>query len=339
MRGRHRRRANVKRRSQRVRSVAWVAAIGVAMWTVAGIGPSRATDVPPPAWSVPSVDALPDTPWGRVVRLGRELTLHTGAMIGPGASDPAHRYAGSNMSCGNCHLEAGTKKFGLPYVGVFADFPQYRAREGEVGTLEDRINGCMTRSLNGRKLPVDSAEMKAMVAYIKFLSDGVPIGKPLAGRGAGAMPLLSRAADPVRGATVYAATCAACHGAEGKGQWADSAYVVPPLWGDDSFNDGAGMNRLISAAKFIHSNMPNGTTWEKPVLSNDDAWDVAAFLVSRPRPHRAGIENDFPVRREKPVDAGYGPYIDGFDREQHQFGPFGPIQAAMRGMTKTEKTP
>jgi thiosulfate dehydrogenase len=75
------------------------------------------------------------------------------------------------------------------------------------------------------------------------------------------------------------------------------------------------------------------------VLSNDDAWDVAAFLVSRPRPHRAGIENDFPLRREKPVDAGYGPYIDGFDRTQHQFGPFGPIRAAMRGMAKTEKTP
>jgi thiosulfate dehydrogenase len=122
------------------------------------------------------------------------------------------------MACQNCHLEAGTKQYGLPFVGVFADFPQYRAREGEVGTLEDRINGCMTRSMNGRPLPVDSEEMKAFASYIKFLSTGRPIGGETQGRGSGNMPELTRAADPKAGAQVYAENCAACHGADGEGK-------------------------------------------------------------------------------------------------------------------------
>lgn len=121
------------------------------------------------------------------VRLGRDLTTETYAHIGPEVADPAKRFAGSDMACQSCHLEAGTKKFGLPFVGVFADFPQYRAREGEVGMLEDRINGCMTRSLNGKALPIDSPEMKAFVAYIEFLSDGRPIGRKTPGRGSGKM--------------------------------------------------------------------------------------------------------------------------------------------------------
>ena len=119
---------------------------------------------------IPDIDALPNNEWGKTARFGRKLTVATYADLGPGVADPAKRFAGSNMSCQSCHLEAGTKKFGLPFVGVFADFPQYRSREGEVGTLEERINGCMTRSLNGRALPVGSDEMKAFVAYIKFLS-------------------------------------------------------------------------------------------------------------------------------------------------------------------------
>lgn len=96
------------------------------------------------------------------------------------------------------------------------------------------------------------------------------------------------------------------------------------------------MNRLISAANFIHSNMPNGTDWTSPALSSSDAWDVACFVVTRPRPHKPGLENDFPVRSEKPVDAGCGPYSDDFSRTQHQLGPFRPIQAALQARTHTK---
>jgi thiosulfate dehydrogenase len=280
-----------------------------------------------PTWSVPSVDSLPDNAWGRMVRQGRDLTLHTPELIGPDAADPAQRYAVSTLSCSNCHLEAGAKRFGLPFVGVFADFPEYRAREGEVGTLEDRINGCMTRSQDGKPLPLDSPAMTAMVSYMKFLSTGVPIGASMPGRGSGTMPLLSRAADPVHGKQVYAERCAACHGAGGQGLLVGGKAIFPPLWGPGSFNDGAGMDRLIDAANFIHSNMPNGASWDKPVLSEEDSWDVAAFMLAQPRPHKAGLEKDYPVLREKPVDTPYGPYADAFSQTQHRLGPYGPMLA------------
>ncbi len=292
---------------------------------------------PAPAWSPPDASKLGDDAWGRLIRYGRDLQVNTPALIGPEQKDPALRYAGSNLTCQSCHLEAGAKKFGLPYVGVYGDFPQYRAREGEVGTIEDRINGCMTRSMNGKPLPLDSAEMKAMVAYIKFLSTGVAVGAPTAGRGGGAMKELDRPADPVRGKTVFADNCVACHGADGQGKRAGvvgdgKGYLFPPLWGPDSFNDGAGMNRLISAANFIRSNMPNGVDWQNPVVSVEDAWDVAAYVQSQPRPHKADLDKDFPVRTEKPVDAGYGPWMDGFDATAHRLGPFTPIRNAVKAL-------
>jgi thiosulfate dehydrogenase len=287
-------------------------------------------------WEVPDVDTLPDSDWGRTVRHGRDLIAKTASLIGPENPDPARRFAGNNLNCQNCHLEAGTKKFGLPFIGVYADFPNYRTRSGAVGTIEDRVQGCMTRSMNGKKLPDGGPEMTAIVAYLKFLSTGRPVGSATVGRGPGRMPELSRAADPAHGQAIYAQTCAACHGDHGQGQRAGAAgdgqgYAIPPLWGADSFNDGAGMTRLINAANFIHNNMPNGTTWQQPMLSVADSWDVAAFIDSQSRPHKSGLERDFPKRTEKPVDAPYGPYADGFDASQHKFGPFQPIRDAVKG--------
>ena len=286
-------------------------------------------------WAPPSADKLPGDAWGELVRFGQHLTNQTYAIIGPEVADAEKRYAGNNLSCQNCHLDGGAKEFGLPFVGVFGDFPQYRAREGEVGTIEDRVNGCMTRSMNGRALPLDSREMKAFVAYIKFLSTGRPVGAATPGRGAGSMPELTRAADPRAGAAAYAENCAVCHGEDGQGKRrgakGDAAgYAFPPLWGPDSFNNGAGMNRLIAAANFIHANMPFGVSLDHPQLTTDQAWDIGAFIVSRDRPQKAGLDGDFPVRSEKPVDAGYGPYLDKAPPEQHKFGPFTPIRDALK---------
>ena len=146
----------------------------------------------------------------------------TASLIGPEAADPTHRFAGNNLNCASCHLEAGAKEYGLPYVGAYADFPNYRARSGEVGTIEDRIQGCMARSMNGKKLPAEGPEMTAMVAYLKFLSTGRPVGAPVVGRGSGRMPELTRAADPARGQALYAQTCAVCHGDHGQGQRSDA---------------------------------------------------------------------------------------------------------------------
>jgi len=287
-----------------------------------------------PLWSVPEIGALPDNDESRQIRRGRDLITATYAHIGPAVTDESKRYAGNNLACSNCHLNAGTKKFGLPLWGLWDLFPQYSKRSGTEISIEDRINSCMTRSMNGKVLPDNSPEMQAFVAYIKFLSTGVKQGEILSGLGAGKMPELKRAADPVRGRHVYSRACAQCHMPTGLGLRRNKdvpqmGYLVPPLWGPDSFNDGAGMARLTNAANFIHFNMPNGTSYNEPRLSQKDAWDVAAYIISQPRPQKSNLDKDFPDLLKKPIDTPYGPYADGFSQKQHQFGPYGPIKAAI----------
>ena len=287
-----------------------------------------------PAWSVPQMGALPYDPAGMLVRRGHDLITATYAHIGPAVADEAKRYAGNNLACSNCHLNAGTKKFGIPLWGLKGLFPQYSFEAGKEISIEDRVNSCMTRSMNGKPLPVDSEEMKAFVAFIDFLSTGAKRGETLSGLGAGKMPELKRAADPVRGKAVYARTCAPCHQLDGQGVLRDRhllnfGYVNPPLWGPDSFNDGAGMATLIAFANFVHFNMPNGTSYTHPRLTQQDAWDVGAYVISQPRPKRADLDKDFPDRLAKPADIPYGPYADGFSQKQHMYGPFGPIRAAI----------
>ena len=273
--------------------------------------------------------------WGALVAYGRELTARTYAYVGPEVKNPAMRYAGNNLACRNCHLQDGTKKYGVPFVGTFAVFPQYVAREGRVVSLEERVNGCMQRSMNGKPLPLGSREMRAFVAWIRYLSDGVPAGHPPQGRGSAPIPMLDRRADPQKGAAVYAEFCAACHQPDGKGRRNGVAgdakgYAFPPLWGPDSYNVGAGMARVITAAEFVHGNMPSGASWDAPVLSAEQAFDVAAYIDSQPRPSMAGLAADYPNRAEKRIDTPYGPYDDAFSADQHKFGPFGPIERARK---------
>ena len=288
----------------------------------------------PQIWTVPEVGALPNDANGRLVRRGRDLVAATYAYIGPEVADRSKRFAGNNLACGNCHLQAGTKKFGIPLFGLYGEFPRHSVRQGREITLEDRFNSCMTRSMNGRPLPGSSPEMRALVAYVKFLSTGVPPGQAVPGLGVGRMPELDRAADPARGKTVYATACLVCHNTDGSGirrslPTTDLGYMIPPLWGSDSFNDGAGMARLINAANFIHFNMPHGADYLNPQLTPEQAWDIAAYMLSHPRPHKAGLDKDYPNLLEKPVDAPYGPYADGFSEQQHKYGPFAPIRAAL----------
>jgi thiosulfate dehydrogenase len=293
-------------------------------------------------WSVPEIGALPRDANGLLVRQGRDLITATYAYIGPNVPDLPNRYAGNNLACTNCHLSAGVRKFALPLFGLYGDFPQYSARSAAEITIEDRINSCMTRSMNGRPLATAAPEMLAIVAYIKFLSTGVPAGQQLPGLGAGKMPELSRAADPKRGRAIYARVCADCHNTNGSGQRrsipsSDLGYMIPPLWGSDSFNDGAGMARLITIANFVHFNMPHGTYYLDPRLSVEEAWDVAAYVVSRPRPNRVGLDHDFPDLLQKPVDAPFGPYADAFSEQQHKYGPFAPIRAAIERLKREHR--
>ena len=316
----------------------WLRVIVGIVLGVAPLAGPRAQRAVETDWNIPDVTALPDDAFGRSVRYGRDLIVKTSSLIGPDAAEASMRYSGNGLDCQSCHLNAGTQRFALPLAGVWGVFPAYIARENEVRTLEERINGCMERSLNGRALPPDGPEMKAMLSYVRFISGNEPVGRSLDGRGAPALTLPDRAADTARGAKVFAETCAVCHGANGQGQRLDKAdakeagrrYQFPPLWGPDSFNDGAGMNRAITLAQFVHANMPLGTTFAAPVLPVDSAFDVAGFVVSQSRPHKDGLEADFPDRSRKPVDAGYAPFVGPFSAEQHRLGPWKPIQAWMK---------
>src|SRR3954468_3791710 len=141
------------------------------------------------------------------------------------------RFSGNNLTCQSCHLQGGKQAYAMPFTGVWGQFPQYRAREGEVGTLEERVNGCMERSMNGRALPIDGREMKAFLIYMKWLSSSIPDGAKLTGAGTLGVKEPGRAANLEHGAQVFAQTCAVCHGADGQGRRAASVtgYQFPPL--------------------------------------------------------------------------------------------------------------
>jgi thiosulfate dehydrogenase len=281
---------------------------------------------------------LPEGSAGETIRYGHALISKTYLHLGPEIADAQNIYTGNNLACANCHLGSGTTPAAASYVGVSKRFPQFRGREGREGSLEDRINGCMERSMNGRKLPLDSKEMQAMVAYMDWLSEDVPEAEMARYQGFVSITLPDRAADTLQGRLVYQQQCTLCHGADGQGQKnvGQPGYAYPPLWGDDSYNHGAGMNRVITAARFIKANMPFGATYDNPILTDEQAYDVAAYIDAHARPVKAGTERDYPDLSRKPVDSPYGPYQDTFPAEQHKFGPFQPIQEYYKNL-KEEK--
>jgi thiosulfate dehydrogenase len=262
---------------------------------------------------------------GDLVRYGALLATDTHAQLGPDVKDKKMRFSGSTLNCTSCHLDSGTKQYGLPFMGVSQAYPQYRGREDQVQGLEKRINGCFERSLNGKELPADSKEMKAIVAYIGWLSKDMP--KKVAGLGIPKYEAPNRKADVKNGEQAYDQFCMSCHGKDGNGYQSMSAgssgsHVVPALWGASSYNNGAGMNRLLTTAAFIQGNMPLGTAWMHPAISNEDAYDIAGYLSSMKRPQMSGLEKDYPKLEKKPVDAPYPPYADKLPQERHQYGPF-----------------
>ena len=265
-----------------------------------------------------------DTEEGRMAEYGHQLITETFALVGP---ETALAVTGNKLSCSSCHLNGGTKPYAAPYIGLSGVFPIYIGRENKVVSLEERINGCFERSMNGKAIAVDSKEMRAMVSYIKHVSKEAPIGKRIAGQGFVDFEVPDRAADRKKGALIYERTCSSCHGVNGEGMNGtvgnrEGGYIYPPLWGDDTYNDGAGMARLITAAKFIKGNMPLGVTHKAPLLSDEEAYDVAAYINSHSRPIKANKELDYPDRSKKPKDSPYPPYNDNIPQEQHQVGPF-----------------
>ena len=316
-------------------NVCLIAMLVVAAATTAMMREGPAADVPQvdlAEWTPPNIGSVGDDPFGKLVKYGYALFTDTPNQIGPAAVDPDKRFSRGSLTCQNCHLKAGTQPYAVPLMGVWGQFPQYRGREGEIGTLEERINGCLERSMNGHVMPLDGTEMKAYLAYMKWLSTGIPDGAKLVGAGTRGIKEPGRAADLGKGAKVFADACASCHGKDGLGERVEkgSGYRFPPLVGPDSYNNGAGMTRVLTAAGFVRHNMPFGITFDTPVLSDADAYDVAAYMNSLERPVRPNLEKDFPNKLQKPVDTPYGPYADDFPPEQHKYGPFDPIRAKIQ---------
>ncbi|WP_431217881.1 c-type cytochrome [Puia sp. P3] len=126
---------------------------------------------------------------------------------------------------------------------------------------------------------------------------------------------------------MYLSTCRRCHGPEGAGQPAadSTGYVYPPLWGEHSYNTGAGLYRLSRFAGFVRNNMPFGVDYRTATLTDEQAWDVAAFVNSQPRPQKS-FPADWPDIKLKPYDHPFGPYADSYSEARHKYGPFGPMQ-------------
>ncbi len=271
-------------------------------------------------WTGAGPYQIPTDSSGNIIRYGYLLISNTAQYLGPKGSIS---HSTNGMNCQNCHLDAGTKPWGNNYGAVASQYPKIRARSGKLESIEMRVNDCLQRSLNGLTLDCNSKEMRSIVAYIKWLGKEVPRGEKPKGAGIQDLPFLSRAADPFKGQQYYTINCAKCHGIKGDGMPALNGigFTYPPLWGRNSYNDGAGIYRLSRFAGFIKNNMPNPVNYHHPAISNEVAWDIAAFVNSQPRPHK-DQSMDWPDINKKTIDCPMGPYADSLSEKQHKFGPF-----------------
>ena len=256
---------------------------------------ARASASEPLDYTPPPDSLIPDDALGASIRRGRAIFVRTTDSL------PAH--APGNIQCASCHLDAGRRPDAAPVVGVMARYPKYLERSGAVVTIHDRVNFCFTRSMAGTKLPSDSREMADIVAYLAFLSQGVPHGVEVRGLSMPKMPALS--GDSARGAALFATTCVACHQADGRG----TPPLIPALWGPASYSIGASMAREERAASFIRHFMPQTAPG---TLTDQQAYDLAAYVNAQPRPDSPAKEDDWP-RGGAPADvpyatAGHEPY-------------------------------
>jgi thiosulfate dehydrogenase len=263
------------------------------------------------AWDFPKnplTDAtLDDSKLSKEIRWGYRIFMNTPV--------EARRLTPSRVSCNNCHLNAGQRERALPLVSVAGMFPEYNRRAGRLITLADRIVDCFLRSENatGRAgedpetlpNPADN-EVLAVSAYLTWLARGYEVGKNPEWRGQNTLP--SAALIPIeqldrrKGEAIFTERCTNCHGTDGQGV-AIGDKKPGPLWGAESWNDGAGAARVYTLAGIIRYMMPY---LDPGSLTDGDAQHVAAFINSQPRPRFPFKDQDY--RTEPlPVDAVYYP--------------------------------
>ena len=237
----------------------------------------------------------------------------------------AERFVPGQMSCNNCHLNAGQRERAMPLVAISGAFPEYNRRAGRLISLNDRIVDCFLRSENatGRVEPnadehgvatvatdslpnATSREVLALAAYLAWVSRGYEIGKNPTWRGQNAVPQASLVAvdtiDTAKGEAIYTERCVSCHGAEGQGVFVGDKRPGP-LWGPGSWNDGAGAARTYTLAGIIRYTMPY---LDPGNMTDEEALQLAAFITSKPRPAFPFKDRDYKVD-PLPVDAVYYP--------------------------------
>lgn len=220
----------------------------------------------------PAFSEIPETPFGDMVRLGREIFTNTQLLRGT--------FVGNDLTCGNCHMNAGADPMAAPVWATAVDFPIYRGKEKRVNTLPDRLAGCFRYSMDGTPPPAQHMVMVALESYMRWLATGAPSGAVQKARGYVALPMPTQTPAYARGEAVYAERCATCHGTDGAGLKQGERVVFPPVWGPNSYNWGAGMHEIEKAAGFLKANMPLGN----PDLTEQEAWDVALYVDSHERP-------------------------------------------------------
>lgn len=252
---------------------------------------------PPPESSIPKDD------FGKQIALGRDIFMDPGKY--------AKAYVGNQLSCENCHLDAGRLAHSAPLWGAYPMYPAYRSKNHHVNTFAERLQGCFNYSMNGKAPPLGDPVLVALETYAYWMSKGEPIGTSLPGRGYPKLPKPAQAPDYARGETVFKRDCALCHGDNGQGQQTAGRTVFPPLWGAQSFNWGAGMEQVNNAAGFIKANMPLG---RGNTLSDQDAWDVAYYMDAHERPQDPRYKDSVTATRtafHDTPDSLYGVTVNG----------------------------
>lgn len=227
----------------------------------------------------PQISEIPEGPFGDSVRRGADIFRNTPKY--------AAKYVGNSQSCANCHIDYGRQPLAAPMWAAWVSYPAYRKKNDHVNTMEERIQGCFTFSENaqasehGSAPPNGDPVLVDLQAFAYWLAQGVPTGEKVKGRGFLKIEKPAEGYSVERGKEVYTQHCAVCHGDDGQGLRLEDGHLqFPPLWGAEAYNWGAGMHRINDAAGFIKQNMPLG----KSDLTDQQSWDVAAYINSKPRP-------------------------------------------------------
>ena len=284
-------------------------------------------------WRLPDAAQIPQDAEGQRIRAGMALLQQTTRLAGPLAQDPSKRFSRNNLNCVNCHQAGpsglpGSKPYALPLVNAVNDYPKLDPKSMRMITLEQRVAGMFGKG--EVELTAQTPELQAILAYLRWLGSAAEPGKAMTGSGLKEVALPERAADPARGRGLFAARCAQCHGAGGEGMPAadfaqGGGYLFPPLAGDDTYDDGGHMYMVPLLTRFIHANMPLGSSADAPQLKVDEAYDIAAYINSElPRRHAPGRVGAYPDPAFRPAGFAIPEHFPGDPAgyRQARFGPF-----------------